>query len=125
MSSAAAATSDATLTVNGTYEFTLPTFARTAAGFLYLDVWFDDEGINVAYRGRDTDVSTQMTHTRLSSLEEDAWALLNKVAFVSAARSHTPDLGSYLISDRSVTSLTITTTSPISRGVEFVVSALY
>lgn len=123
--SSAAADTSALLVVNGTYEFTLPTFARAGAGHLYLDVWFDDMGINVAYRGRDTDVLTQMTHARLSSLDEDAWTLPNKASFVSAARSYDPDIGSHLITDRSVTSLTITTTSPISRGVEFVVSALY
>ena len=123
--SSAAADTSATLVVNGTYEFTLPMFARAGTGRLYLDVWFDDMGINVAYRGRDTDVSTQIAHTRLSSLNKDAWTLSNKVSFVSAARSYDPDTGSHLITDRFVTSLTITTASPISRGVKFAVSALY
>ena len=123
--SASSAASDiaGTMIINGKYTYQLPTFARNNAGILYLCVLRRDDGLNVIYRGRDTNIGFSVAQS--VSIAKNG-STLGTTAKTYAQCVLFEDINGEIQSmDEFIQTLTISTADVIKSGIKFVVKALW
>lgn len=123
--SASSAASDiaGTMIINGKYTYQLPIFARNNSGILYLCVLRRDDGLNVIYRGRDTDIGFSIAQS--VSIAKNGSTLGTTGKFYAQCALFEDINGEIQSMDEFIQTLTISTTDVIKSGIRFVVKALW
>lgn len=112
---------DAALLLNEKYSYQLTTFLRTTVGLLYLYISFQNDGLRIAYRGRDTDIYTPTNSSMIFGLNNGAFLTnTNKNKDMLALANITDQIE---LLNEYITSIKIMTSDNIKAGVRFLVKA--